>query len=138
MLARPLAAAIATAAMLLSGCQTFTTQGFLSADKRDQNPYQCPNVDDCYVRIDPSRLEWVPENIKLYKGKKLVLWLNNDAVLDDLPITFKSIDVPIDCREKNKLIVKCKLGEGAYAEKYGYTIHLIGRPEYDPFVWPTN
>ena len=136
MLARSLAVAFAAAATLFAGCQTFTTQGFVPPDKRDQTPYQCANVDECYVRIDPSRQEWVPENIKVYKGKKLVLWLNNDAELADPPITFKSIDVPIDCREKNKLIVKCKVGEGANAEKYGYTIHLIGRPEYDPFIWP--
>jgi hypothetical protein len=136
MITRSLAVAIATATMLLAGCQTPTQQGFLAPDKRDQTPYVCANVDDCYVRVDPSRMEWVPENIKVYKGKRLVLWLNNDGVFEDTPVTFKAANTPIDCGEKNKLIVKCKVGENAGGPNYGYTINVKERPPYDPFIWP--
>ena len=41
MLTRLLAVAIATAALLLTGCQTLTKDIFLPPDKRDKAVFQC-------------------------------------------------------------------------------------------------
>ena len=144
MLTRLLAVAIATASMLLAGCQTLTTEGYLQPSKRDQTPHACPNVDECFVQVYPYREQWVPEYIKVYKGKKLVLWINNDAEFQDPPVTMKTGEPPIlDCSEKKKLSVKCKVSNDADpTRKYGYTIHVkdpitgANLPPYDPFVWP--
>ncbi len=143
MLTRLLAAAIATALMLLTGCQTLTQEGFLQPNKRDQTPHVCKDEPDCYVQVHPYTGQWVPENIWVYKGKKLVLWINNVAVFQDPPVTMKPGEPPIlDCSEKKDLIVKCKVSNDADPKKkYGYTIHAKDKitgvsSSYDPFVWP--
>jgi len=138
MLIRLLAVAIAAASMVLTGCQTVTQQGYTPPDRRDQTPHVCKDEPDCYVLVRPSTEQWVPENIWVYKGRKLVLWINNDAVFKDPPITPKAGDPPIlDCSEKNKLIVKCKVSNDADpTRRYGYTINVEGLSSYDPFVWP--
>ena len=103
--------------LLLTGCKTFTTDGFLPPDKRDQTPYACPDDLECYVQVDPGKPQWVPEYIRVTKGKKLVLWINNVAQFKDPPITLKSGEPPVlDCSEKNKLIVKCKVSNDADTE----------------------
>ena len=138
MLSRLLVVATTAALTVLVGCQTPTPNGFLPADKRDRSPYACPDESECYVQVQPYREQWLPEYIRVYKGKKLALWLNNDAVFEDPPVTLKPGEPPIlDCSEKNKLIVKCKVSNDAdTTRKYGYTIHVKGEPDYDPFVWP--
>jgi hypothetical protein len=138
MLTRLFAVAIATAIVLLTGCQTLTTEGYVSPDKRDQTLFECPDISECYVQVDPYKQQWVPENISVYKGKKIALWLNNTGEFEDPPVTPKPGEPPIlDCSEKNKLIVKCKVSNDADPKrKYGYTIHVKDKPAYDPFVWP--
>jgi len=140
MLARPFAVTIAAAALLLGGCQTLTPEGFLPPDKRDSTPRACPNDPECYVQVDPGKSQWVPEYVRVFKGKKLVLWLDSSWEFEDPPVTLKSGEPAIlDCREKNRGIVKCKVSDDANPErKYGYTIHVKGRPPYDPFVWPRD
>jgi hypothetical protein len=138
MLARPFAVTIVNAALLLSGCQTLTQEGFLVPEKRDQTPRACPSDPECYVQVDPGKSQWVPEYIRVDKGKKLVLWLESGWDYEDTPITLKPGQPAIlDCREKSRSVVKCKVSDEASPErKYGYTIHVKGRPPYDPFVWP--
>jgi hypothetical protein len=141
MLARSLAVAIATATMLLAGCQTFTAQGFLPTDARDSGSYTCSyNADEeCYVQVHPYDPRWVPDYIIADRGKKLVLWINNGVgEFGDSSITMKQgVDQILDCSEKiKKLVVKCKVSTGADPTKtYGYTIHANG-VDYDPFIWP--
>ena len=139
MLTRLLAVAIATAALLLSGCQTpLTKEGYLAPDKRDQSPHACPDGSECYVQVNPYKQQYLPEYIRVYKGKKLALWLNNEGEFEDPPVTLKPGEPPIlDCSETNKLIVKCKVSNDAdTTRKYGYTIHVKDKPAYDPFIWP--
>jgi hypothetical protein len=141
MLARSLAVAIATAA-LLAGCGTLTTQMLptqvLPQDKRDQSPYACSKDPECYVQVYPYSGQWVPEYIYVDVGKKLDLWINNgSAEFEDPPITMKpGVDPILDCSEKNKLIVKCKVLRGDPTKMYGYTINVKGLQPYDPFIWP--
>ena len=138
MIAPSLAVAIASTALLLAGCQTLTPEGFVAPDKRDQTPRACPNDPECYVQVDPSKPQWVPEYIRVFRSKKLVLWLESGWEFEDSPVTLKSGEPDVlDCREKNRGVVKCKVSEEASTErKYGYTIHVKRRPAYDPFVWP--
>ena len=137
MIARSLAVAIASSTMLFAGCGT-TKLGFLPPEKRDQTAYSCSTDPDCYVQVHPDRDQWLPETIYVDRGKKLALWINNVAEFEDPPIMMKPGTAQIlDCSEKNKLIVKCKVSESADPKiKYGYTIRVKGREEYDPFVWP--
>ena len=136
MLARSLAVVIAAA--LLGGCQTLTQEGFVTPDKRDQTPRVCPNDPECYVQVEPGKSQWVPEYVRVFRGKKLVLWLDSSWEFEDPPVTLKPGEAAVlDCREKNGGIVKCKASDDSSTErKYGYTIHVKGRPPYDPFVWP--
>ena len=138
MLARSLAVTIATVALLFGGCQTLTQEGFVVAEKRDATPRQCPNDPECYLQVDPGKSQWVPEYVRVFRGKKLVLWLDSSWQFEDPPVTLKPGEPAVlDCREKNSGIVKCKVSDDANTEKkYGYTIHVKGRPPYDPFMWP--
>jgi len=138
MLARSLAVAMSAVALLLGGCQTLTQEGFVVPEKRDSTPRVCPNDPECYVQVDPGKSQWVPEYVRVFRGKKLVLWLDSSWQFEDPPVTLKPGEPAVlDCREKNSGIVKCKVSDDANPErKYGYTIHVKGRPPYDPFMWP--
>ena len=138
MSARSSPVAIAMVTMSLAGCQSLAPQGFLPPDKRDQSVRACPNDPECYVQVDPGKPQWTPEFIRVSKGKKLVLWLDNAWEYEDTPVTLKAGEAAIlDCREKSRSVVKCKVSDDANPErKYGYTIHVKRRPAYDPFVWP--
>ena len=43
MLTRSFVMALAAASMFLAGCQTMTTEGYLSPDKRSQERFECPS-----------------------------------------------------------------------------------------------
>ena len=119
------------------GFKTLTTDGSCRRTSGTKLPTRAPTISSatCWL-ILASAIG--PEYIRVTKGKKLVLWINNVAQFKDPPIALKSGEPPVlDCSEKNKLIVKCKVSNDADTNrKYGYTINLEGRDPYDPFVWP--
>ena len=144
MFTRLLAVSIAAATLLLTGCQTTTTQGYLSSDKRDQQPIDCrtdpptpPSL--CYVQVDPSRPQWVSEYIRVNRGGVVHLWLPDGWEYVEPGIKFKTAAgvSALDCSEHALRIVRCKLTDSAQSDvKYEYAINVKGKSPYDPFVWP--
>jgi hypothetical protein len=60
----------------------------------------------------------VPEYVRVFRGKKLVLWLDSGWEFEDTPVTLKPGEPAVlDCREKNRSIVKCKISDDAKSGK---------------------
>lgn len=142
MLTRLLAVTIATAALLLTGCQTLTKEGFLPPEKRDKAVFPCGS--DCYGPVDPSKPQWVAEYIRVNRGGVFRLWLTSGWEFVDPRIVF---DKPpaganyIKCPSQGPAILVCKVADDAPIVQYGYTIYvkdkITGKTySYDPFVWP--
>ena len=105
MLTRLLAVAIATATLLLTGCQTMTTQGYLPPDKRDQKPFECPKVPDApiamcrLIRASRSGCEYIRVN----RGGVFRLWLPEGWEYVEPGIAFKppAAASAIDCPDRH-------------------------------------
>jgi len=142
MLIRLLAVAAAATTLLLTGCQTNPSK-FLPPDQRDHTPFDCPT--NCYVQVDPSQPQWLPEYIRVNRGGVFNLWLPERWEYVEPPITFKTSAAAsiVKCPSHAARIVVCNVGQDADPNvMYGYTIHVRERSpgapsvDYDPFVWP--
>jgi hypothetical protein len=138
MLTRLLAVATATALMLLAGCQTLTKDGYLPLDKRVQDRLDCP-PGPCFVPIDPNKTQWVAENVWVNRGGIIHFWLIEGFEFDQPAIKLKvnADPPPMVCHGSAPRIRTCDVSPGAATGvKVGYSIHVKGKPAYDPFVWP--
>jgi len=137
MLIRLLPAAIASAVLLLTGCQTLHMVGYVPPDKRDKTVFSCGS--NCYVQVDPGKAQWVPEDIYVNRGGIIQFWLTEGWEFDTSAITLKipADPAPMVCHGTAKRIRTCDVSPGAAPKvKVGYTIHVKGKEPYDPFVWP--
>jgi hypothetical protein len=137
------AIAIATAALLLTGCQTLTKEGYLPPNMRDKAVFQCGS--DCYVPVDPSKPQWVYEYIGVNRGGIFRLWLTSGWEFVDPRIEFTKPPAGasvIKCPSHGPAILVCNVDKDADPNvQYGYTIYVRDKVtgksySYDPFVWP--
>ena len=137
MLSRLLAVASATAALLLTGCQTLTPEGYVPPDKRDRTPISCP---DDYCLVDPIKHQWVAEYIWVKRGNAVRFWLPEGWEYIGAGIEGKTDAdrAVLKCPPSNApRIVVCTVDRNADTTvKYGYTIYVKDKAPYDPFVWP--
>lgn len=136
MTARLLVFAILGATLPLAGCQTAPSTTFLPPAQRNQQPFEC-SAKACYPDVDPNRPEWVRENIRVDLDGSINLHLVDvEAAYEEPAITLKP-GAAIECPAQAKRMVHCKFTKDAKrGDKYGYTIHVKGKPPYDPYVLP--